>query len=93
MTHICFSVSPRCYNLYESYGMICVGCGCCSSNKKKRLLSRIELHKRLLEQEQEFAEWADDPEVRTLQEKTVAENIEFSKKAIAKYEAELSQEE
>lgn len=87
--HISIAVSKNCYNLYDSYGEICVGCGCCSSNKKKRLMSRIELHKRLIKQEQEFDNWCDDPDLRALQERNIAENIAYSMLAIAKYEAEL----
>lgn len=87
--HISVQASNRCYNLYESYGEICVGCGCCSTNKHKRLTSRIELHKRLIEHDKNFNYWADDPDLRAIQEKNIAENIAFSEKAIAMYEAEL----
>ena len=87
--HISFSASSKCYNLYDSYGMICVGCGCCSTNKQKRLMSRIELHKRLLKEDLEFDQWFDEPEGRKLQEMNVANNIKFHKDYIAKYEAEL----
>ena len=86
---ISIAVNKRCYNLYESYGEICVGCGCCSSNKQKRLEARIALHKRLIENDRTFDQWCDDPDLRALQERNIAENIAFSEKAIAKYEAEL----
>ena len=87
--HVSIAVSNRCYNLYESYGEICVGCGCCSSNKRKRLEARIELHKRLLKHDQEFDGWANDPDVRAVQERNVELNIAENMKMIAQYEAEL----
>ena len=87
--HISIAASKRCYNLYESYGEICVGCGCCSSNKRKRLEARLELHKRLLKHEQEFDGWAIDSDVRAIQERNVELNIEHEMKKIAQYEAEL----
>ncbi len=88
--HICVGVSRVCYNLHDSYGMICVGCGCCSSDKQRRITARLKLNRRKLKEEQEFDRWADDPETRALQEKNVAENIAFFEKEIAKYEAELA---
>lgn len=88
--HISIAVSKNCYNLYESYGEICVGCGCCSSDKQRRIKARLALNRRMLKEEQEFDRWADDPEIRALQEKNVAENILLFEKEIAKYEAELA---
>lgn len=89
--HICFAVNKNCYNLYDSYGMICVGCGCCSSDKQRRYTARLELNKRMLKEQHEFNLWDDDPEMRTLQERNIAENITFFEKEIAKYEKKLAE--
>lgn len=35
-------VLDKCWNLYDSYGEICVHCGCCSKDKAKRYKARIE---------------------------------------------------
>lgn len=88
--HISIAVSKNCYNLYDSYGMICVGCGCCSSDKQRRLTARLKLNRRRLKEELEFDRWDDNPEIRALQEKNVAANIAFFEKEIAKYEAKLA---
>lgn len=89
--HICFAVGKNCYNLYDSYGVICVGCGCCSTNKEKRYTSRLKLNKRMLKEQYEFNLWDDDPEMRALQEKNITENIAYFEKEIAKYEKKLAE--
>lgn len=89
--HICFGVNRNCYNLHDSYGMICVGCGCCSSDKQRRYTSRLKLNKRMLKEQHEFKQFADDPETRMLQEKNIAENIAYFEKEIAKYEKKLAE--
>ena len=35
-------VSERCWNTYDSYGEICVHCGCCSKDKATRHKARAE---------------------------------------------------
>ena len=52
-------------------------------------MARIELHKRLIKDNQNFELWDDHPDGRALQERNIAKNIEFSKQMITKYEAEL----
>lgn len=66
----------NCYNPFESYGMICVHCGCCSDDEKVRYKARIALHKRLLEVDQENNNTAD---------------IEWNRSKIAEYEASLKE--
>lgn len=66
----------ECYNCFESYGMICVHCGCCSDDEKVRYTSRIALHKRFLEVDQENNNTSD---------------IEWNKAKIAEYEAKLKE--
>ena len=36
-------VRDNCWNLYDSYGQICVHCGCCSNDKKTRYNARIKV--------------------------------------------------
>ena len=35
-------VRKNCWNLYDSYGEICVHCGCCAKDKATRYKARIE---------------------------------------------------
>lgn len=84
--HICFSVSKRCRNPYESYGEICVGCGCCSSNKLRAARAQMALYMRLLEEKRRFDGWFyDDPQILELQRKNNAESIKYFEDEIAKY--------
>lgn len=80
-----------CYNQFESYGMICVRCGCCSEDEKVRYTSRIALHKRLLQDDLTFDRWFDDEETRKMQERNVAHNIAWNRERIAEYEAKLEE--
>lgn len=86
-----FMASPDCYNPYESYGMCCVGCGCCSDNPLERAKARLALHERLLEGDLHFDVWFDDPELRALQEENVKKNIAWNKERIAKYKAIIAE--
>ena len=45
-----FEIKEDCYNLYESYGEICVGCGCCSEDTEERFKARIALADRMIEE-------------------------------------------
>lgn len=86
-----FMAKEDCYNPFESYGMICVGCGCCSENPLARAKARLALHERLLDHDNHFALWADDPELRALQQKNVETNIAWNTEHIAVYKAIISE--
>ena len=87
--HISTQVKPNCYNFYESYGEICVGCGCCSTNKLERAKARLALHKRILDEDEHFSNWIDDPYLRKQQEKNLKREIALNKELIARYEARV----
>lgn len=91
--HICFSVNKNCYNPFESYGVICVHCGCCHKDKRKRLEARIKLHKRLLKESLEFENWFDDPDIKAEQERNVNSNIAWNKRKIAQLKKALDEVE
>ena len=91
--NIDFAPSKRCYNTYESYGEICVGCGCCSTDKRKAAQARLELHQRLLADRENFNMWFyDAPWLMKVQEQHVAASIKYHKEMIAKYQAILKAE-
>lgn len=88
--HICRGIKKECYNPFESYGEICVGCGCCDTDPEKRALARLALHQRLLKEDEEFDRWwDDDPEWLAVQKRNIANNIEWNKAKIAEYEEEI----
>lgn len=82
--HMCFGVGKNCWNFYDSYGQICVGCGCCSPNQLERAEARLALCKRLLEEWKNFDAW--DKGHEELQKRNVALNIQHFKRRIRYYE-------
>ena len=56
---VCFSVKDDCYNPYESYGEICVHCGCCSKDKSVRYERRLEMWRRLLQDTEAVEMYSD----------------------------------
>ena len=91
--HICFSVQKNCWNLRDSYGEICVGCGCCSKYKKERHKNRLEALKRWNEENDRFDGWCDDPEIRKLQEKNTKANRKYFARMIRYYERKVAEDE
>ena len=89
VAHIAFSTRSDCWNKYDSYGMICVHCGCCSPDKKERLTARLDLSLRQLEWERNFSEWADDPDLIELQKKNMKLNQIYWGRRARYYKAEL----
>lgn len=82
-------VNKNCWNVYESYGEICIRCGCCSKEKNIRYESRLKVLNRLLCAELDFDFWSEDEGVRALQKETVKRNIKSLKRAIRYYENKL----
>lgn len=91
--HICFAVNDNCWNIYDSYGMICVHCGCCSKDTKTRQKARLELMERRLAEYEAFDGWDDNEEMRKLQEKNVASIIRYFKRKIRHYRNKLKEGE
>lgn len=83
MIHICYQVKKKCWNFYDSYGEICVGCGCCSPNQLERAKARLALCERQLKEQYEFDGWFED--LKELQEKNIKANIRYFKRQIRYY--------
>lgn len=84
--HICFQVADRCWNLMDSYGEICVHCGCCSPDKQKRYASRIAVLERWIEEWEHFDGWfEDDPEAKALQERNIRSNLKHFRRMLRYY--------
>lgn len=91
--HICFAVNDNCWNLCDSYGMICVHCGCCAKDTKMRQKARLKLMERMLAENEAFDRWSDNEETRKLQEKNVAINRAYFKRKIRYYRNKLKEGE
>lgn len=86
-----YSVNDDCYNPYESYGEICIGCGCCSKDPKERAEARLELYQRQLDRVENFNNWFDDPKIRAIQEKNIKIDTKIYKKRIRYYKKRLKE--
>lgn len=93
MMHIDIGCKRNCWNPFESYGEICVGCGCCSKDKKVRYKARLDLAKRMLKEQLDFNRWAKDERIKELQEANCRSNIRYWKRAIKRYERLLKEVE
>ena len=79
---MCFSVTKDCINP-DSYGMICVGCGCCSKDKAVRYPARLKMYEEQLQYELNFNTWI--PGWIRLQKRNIKKNITYCKRRIAIY--------
>lgn len=86
--HFDFQCRKNCWNLYDSYGEICVGCGCCSSDKKVRYESRIRCLERWLKERQEFDDWIDGFE--EIQKKNIRDDIRYYKRRLRYYRQKIA---
>ena len=89
--HVCYSVMKNCWNGIDSFGEICVGCGCCSDDPLKRAKARLEVSKVHLEECENFNMWDDDPEWRKEQEKNIRSSKRYFKRRIRYYTKRLKE--
>ena len=88
--YIDFQVKPNCWNLEDSYGEICVCCGCCSEDKKTRYEARLNHCKAWLEERKNFSDWAYEyPDLMKVQKENIASDIKYYKRRIRYYETQL----
>lgn len=87
--HIDRQVSKDCWNGYASYGEICVGCGCCSDDKKTRYTSRIECLNERIKEAKKFDMWDDDPKFRKIQKESISDSIQLWRDQIKYYKKAL----
>jgi len=87
--HIDFACDKNCWNILDSYGEICVRCGCCAKDKKVRYESRIRCLERWLKDQYEFDEWIDS--CRELQERNRRKNIQYFKRRLRYYRKKLDE--
>lgn len=78
----CYSVQKDCINM-DSYGEICVGCGCCSKDNNIRWPARLKMYQEHLERSMSFNHWMEGT-IR-LQKRNQKANITYNKRRIAIY--------
>lgn len=88
IVHIDCAKDEKCWNWFETV-YTCIGCGCCSSDIATRRKNRLRVLKRRLEEECNFDDWFDDPELRAIQERNVKINIRYFRRKIRYYEKAL----
>lgn len=78
-----YSISTDCINP-NSYGEICLLCGCCSLNTdyRDRTIRKIRLCKDLLKREYLFDLWDENSDLRIIQERNMRLNILYFKRKI-----------
>lgn len=79
---ICFRITKDCINP-DSYGEICVGCGCCLKDKSVRWPSRLRMYEDNLQRQINFNNWIKGS-IR-LQKRNRKLNITYYKRRIAIY--------
>lgn len=83
--HISYATSKKCWNGLDSYGEICVHCGCCSKNPIERAKNRLRVAKRHLQEQLDFKDWDSDPKLRKWQEHCQKSWIRHFKKQVKYY--------
>ena len=83
---LCAPVKAKCYATLWSYGEICVGCGCCSSNPEIRRAARLAYWEWWLKDRLEFTCWASHPELLQIQKENIATEIKLAKRRIRYYQ-------
>lgn len=81
--YIDFAVRKDCWNFIDSYGEICIGCGCCLKDKRKRYKNRIRVLERWLDEQENFDGWIEGSE--ELQKKNIKSNIRYFKRRLRYY--------
>lgn len=71
----------------ESYGEICVSCGCCSrnSNYRNRTIRRIRYYRDRMKEIENFQEWSENPSLRGREKKNVRQNILYCQRKFRLY--------
>ena len=84
--YVDYAAKGNCWNLWDSYGEICVGCGCCSKDPIERTKNRL----RVLEERVEY--WKDfqrKSDLEDFQLENIRKDLHGLKKQIAYYRKRL----
>ena len=84
-------ITDKCWNIYDSYGEICVHCGCCSKDPVKRANARYELCLERIAHLNAFDGWDKDPEIRALQERNIKHDLKYFNERLRYYKKRLKE--
>lgn len=87
--HIDAQVSSKCWNLYDSYGEICVHCGCCSKDPVVRTKARIDVLQRHIEHFESFDGWSEDLLEKATQKINIENNLKQYRRQLRYYQKRL----
>ena len=90
MIHVSRQIRRNCWNLKDSYGEICVGCGCCHQIPQVRYKNRIKCLERWIDEAINFDNWFDG-ETRKLQERNIKANIKYYRRKLRYYKKRLGE--
>ena len=92
IAHIDTTVMDKCWNPYDSYGEICVGCGCCHKDKAIRYTARVKVLERRIYENEHFDMWyQDDPEMAALQKKNIQSNLRNYRRLLRYYKKKVKE--
>ena len=91
MTIIDKPVTDKCWNVYDSYGEICVHCGCCSKDPMTRYNARIEALLRRIERCVTFDGWDTDSSLRAIQETNITTDLRQYRSQLRYYKKRLKE--
>ena len=87
---ICHPAKKKCYAIMWSCGEICVGCGCCGKPSSERDKARLEYWQEELDRHINFKWWADDTELRAIQEKNNESGKIYCKRRVNYYKQKVN---
>ena len=86
-----FGIKNNCWNLYDSYGEICVGCGCCSKDKLVRAKARFDVILSQIDRCEHFDGWSNDIGLRKLQEENIESDLKYFRKKLQYYRKKIEE--
>lgn len=84
-------VKKDCWNLRDSYGEICVHCGCCSKDSLVRTQARIDILERHIHHFETFDEWSDDLLVKATQKMNIDKDLRHFRRQLQYYKKRLKE--
>lgn len=86
-----FQARKDCYNQYESFGEICVGCGCCSDDPEERYKARIALADRMIEELEKWSNAGDYISLLPIQIRNIKKGLSKWEKRRTKFQKKLKE--
>lgn len=81
------SINKNCWNMRDSFGEICIFCGCCSKDKERRYSSRIWVLNEWIDEDTEFLNHID----YEYQRENVQRSVDRHMRMLRYYERKLKE--